>query len=184
MKLGIKGTVLSLVGLAMLTGSVTAFAADSRTGEQRGQLSESDYKFVKDAAKGGQAEVQLGELAKQKGVNEAVKSFGEQMVTDHTKANNELQQIASQKGATLPSTVGYKENADIAHLQKATGKDFDKAYADHMVKDHKTDVKEFQDASKNLQDPDLRAFAAKTLPTLEQHYSAAKQMQAAVKNEK
>ena len=76
MKLGIKGTVLSLVGLAMLTGSVTAFAADSRTGEQRGQLSESDYKFVKDAAKGGQAEVQLGELAKQKGVNEAVKSFG------------------------------------------------------------------------------------------------------------
>ncbi|HWH69620.1 MAG TPA: DUF4142 domain-containing protein [Candidatus Sulfotelmatobacter sp.] len=149
--------------------------------EQRGQLSEKDYKFVMDAARGSMSEVQLGELAQQKGTSQAVRNFGERMITDHTKASNELKQIVAQKGASLPTHMSHKENSAMEHLQKETGAKFDKAYAEHMVKDHKHDVKEFRDAAKDLNDPDLKAFAQKTLPILEEHQRMADEMERLVK---
>jgi len=171
-----KTSQLAVFSLAMALGSSLAFAA--HTGE-RGQLSSKDFKFAVDAAQGGMSEVQLGELAKQKATNPQVKTFAEKMVTDHNKANDELKQIISRKGAVLPATLSRKENSTLDDLQKATGQDFDKKYVEHMVKDHKKDVKDFQDATQNLTDPDLRAFAQKTLPTLQDHLRQIEQIEPA-----
>jgi len=155
---------IALLTVALAAGTSLAVAADKG---EKGQLSSKDYKFVVEATQGGMAEVQMGELAKQKATNPQVKSFGEKMVTDHNKANDELKQIVSRKGATLPTELPRKENSHYESLQKST--DFDKDYVQHMVKDHKKDVKDFQDAAESLNDPDLKAFAQKTLPTLQEH---------------
>jgi len=151
--------------------------------ENRGQLSAKDYRFVREAARGGMEEVQMGQLAQQKVMNQSVKDFGQRMVTDHNKANDELKQIVTQKGGSLPTTLTRRENSTLDDLQKLTGKDFDKKYASQMVKDHKTDVREFRDAAKDLTDPDLKAFAQKTLPTLEEHLRAAEDMEKSIGKE-
>src|ERR1700674_460260 len=116
----------AIAGLVLLGGS-RVVGADAK--EQRGQLSAKDYKFVSDAARGGTAEVELGELAKQKAVSQEIRTFAERMVADHSKANDELRRLASQKGAVLPAEMSHKESAEMKHLQKLTGRDFDKAYA-------------------------------------------------------
>jgi len=180
MKIRKQMIIAAAAGLGLLLAPAMALAAD----EERGQLSRGDYKFLKDAAQANETEVQLGELAKQKGMNQSVKTFGEKMVTDHSKANEELKAIASQKGATLPAKLSHGERSDIEQLQKATGKDFDQDFASRMVKDHKKDVKDFEDAAKDLKDPELKAFASKTLPTLQEHLRMAQEMETAVKNEK
>jgi putative membrane protein len=171
----------AMLALGLLT-TLRAAAADT---EQRGQLSSKDYKFVTDAAKGGMTEVELGQLAEQKASNPAIKDFGKKMAEDHKKANDELTQLVSQKGATLPADVtstGEKRVED--HLRNLSGADFDKAYMDHMVKDHKKDVKEFEKMSKEAKDPELKAWAAKTLPTLQQHLQTAENLDQAAKAEK
>src|SRR5262249_4809633 len=146
--------------------------------------SASDYRFLENAARGGMEEVELGQLAQQKGSSQAVRTFGQRMVTDHTKLNNELKQIAAQKGAMIPTALSHHENSTVQHLEKATGANFDKDYAKAMVKDHKADVKEFQDAAKKLDDPDLKAFAQEAVPTLQEHLGMAENMETSVKSEK
>jgi len=184
MKIHKDRLIAAVAGLTMLLAPAVASAADDQAGEQRGQLSRSDYKFLRDAIEGGQTEVRLGELAKQKATDPSVKSFGDRMVTDHSKANDELKSIASSKGATIPATLSHGERSSLDSLQKATGKDFDKEYVSTMVKDHKKDVKDFEDAADNLKDPDLKAFAAKTLPTLQEHLRMAQDLENTIKNEK
>jgi putative membrane protein len=185
MKIHKNTLIAAAAGLTLLLAPAVTLAADDQTGgEQHGQLSRGDYKFLREAAEGGQAEVELGQLAKQKAVDPSVKSFGDRMITDHSKANDELKSLASQKGATLPATLSHSERSSLDRLQKATGKDFDKEYVSTMVKDHKKDVKDFEDASKDLKDPDLKAFASKTLPTLQEHLRMAQDLENTVKNEK
>ncbi len=183
----IQGIVPSaaLAGLLCCLGAQPLQAQHrTETRENRGALSEKDYKFLADAARGGTMEVQLGELARQKGVSQSVRNFGEKMVADHTKANDELKQIATQKGATIPVALSHHEHSAITQLQKESGPAFDKAYAKDMAKDHRNDVKDFQNAAKEVADPDLRAWVQKTLPVLEQHLRLAQDMEAAVKNER
>jgi len=158
-----------------------ADADEGTTKEQHGQLSKKDYKFARDAAEANLLEVKLGELAKQKATNPSVQQFADQMIQDHTKANTELKQMAMQKGATLPDKFSRHHETEFERMQKLSGKDFDKSYAEHAVKDHKKDVKEFQDAMKDVQDPELKAFAQKTLPILEHHFQMAEQMESSLK---
>src|SRR5437879_5816427 len=180
-------TKLTVIAAVCLLNAVTQGRAQQsdqgRATENRGQLSAKDYRFVREAARGGMEEVQMGQLAQQKGANQSVKDFGQRMATEHSKANDELKQIVSQKGATLPATLTRRENSALDDLQKLNGKDFDKKYAAQMVKDHRADVKDFQDAAKDLTDPDLKAFAQKTLPTLEEHLRLAEDMEKSVKSE-
>jgi len=173
MKMIQRTTLATVAGLAFMLSAGAVIGADTET---RGQLSAKDYKFVKDATRGGTSEVELGELAVQKASNDSVRQFGQRMVADHKRANEELRAIASRKGATLPAELSHSENSTMTHLQKATGADFDKYYAHHMLKDHETDVKEFQNAAKSLDDSELRAFAQKTLPTLEEHLRLARDL--------
>ncbi len=130
------------------------------------------------------AEVQLGNLAKTNGSSSDVKSFGERMVTDHTKANDELSSSASKKGMTLPTSPSAKQKAEYNRLEKLHGADFDREYMKLMVSDHRTDVSEFRRESEHGSDPDIKAFAAKTLPTLESHLQMAESTDAKVKGGK
>jgi putative membrane protein len=147
------------------------------------KVSRGDRNFFMTAAEDGMTEVELGKLAQQKGSSEQVKSFGGQMVTDHGKAGDELKALAATKGVTLPSTPG-KHQKDIDKMAKKSGADFDRDYARHMVDAHKKAVSLFDKTSKSGDDADVKAFAAKTLPTLQQHMEHARSMDAAVKGGK
>jgi putative membrane protein len=139
-----------------------------------------DHTFIMKAAQGGLAEVVLGNLAQQNGGNDSVKQFGERMVKDHSLANDELRQLAQQKGITLPADVSTKDHQIDKMLESKQGADFDRAYIHDMVRDHETDIAEFRREAENGKDPAVKAWAQKTLPTLEQHLAAAKQVAAQV----
>lgn len=132
-------------------------------------VDQDDAKFVTTAANDGMAEVNAGNMAQQKATNPRVKSFAAMMVTDHTKAGDELAALAKAKNITLPAAADADAQKKADELSKKTGKDFDKAYVDAMVEGHKNAVKLFTDASNNCKDADLKAFAIKTLPTLKMH---------------
>jgi Predicted outer membrane protein len=170
-----------LIMMGSMAGLALAIQGPLFAAENRGTLSEDDYEFVTKATQGGLTEVQLGQLAVEKATNPAIKEFGQKMVTDHGKANEELKALASSKNAVPPVKFTRKEDSTLADLQKASGPEFDRAYAKAMLKDHKKDVKEFKDAAKDLKDPDLKAFAEKTLPVLEDHLRMAEQLEPNVK---
>src|ERR1051326_144199 len=127
-KLTVIAAVCALSAVTQMRAQQTdrGSGRENRGTENRGQLSAKDYHFVREAAQGGMEEVQMGQLAQQKGSSQAVKDFGQRMVTDHNKANDELKQLVSQKGATLPATLTRRENSTLEDLQKLSGKDFDK----------------------------------------------------------
>src|SRR6266487_3844131 len=143
--------VLSIVAAALL---LACFIPSSRAANEaeKKKLSSKDTKFIENAAAGGQMEVDLGKNAAEKGSSDDVKKFGQTMVDDHSKANDELKQLASQKGVDLSKAMDKamkKSQKQIDKMNKETGEAFDKAYMDDMVKDHEKDVKEFEDASKD-----------------------------------
>jgi putative membrane protein len=140
--------------------------------------------FAVKAADGGMLEVKLGKLAQEKAVNARVKEFGAMMVRDHSKAGEELKSIATAKNITLPDSVGSDFQKHIDDMSKMSGKDFDKHFMDMMVNDHNKDVDMFEKASSNLTDPDLKTFAANTLPTLKMHQDSAKVIYDAIKKSK
>jgi putative membrane protein len=129
----------------------------------------ADHHFVMDAATGGMAEVELGKLAADKATNADVKKFGQRMADDHGKANDELKSLAQSKQITLPNAVDAKHQATIDRLSKLSGEAFDRAYVQEMLKDHQKDVAAFRTESKSGKDPEVKAWAGKTLPTLEEH---------------
>jgi putative membrane protein len=133
------------------------------------KLSSADSKFVKEAAVGGMEEVSLGQLAAQKATDPDVKNFGQKMVDDHSKANDQLKQVASQKGITVPSALPASKQKEVDHLSKLSGAAFDKKYVSMMVQDHKKDVAEFKKESTKAKDSDVKSFASATLPTLQDH---------------
>lgn len=139
-----------------------------------GSLNSQDSNFLMDAAMGGMMEVELGRVAAQKGVSDAVKQFGQKMVDDHSAANTELTSIASGKGITLPATLDEKHQAHVTKLSAMSGAEFDRAYGKMMLSDHTKDVAEFEKQSTKGTDPDLKAFAGKTLPTLQEHLQMAR----------
>jgi putative membrane protein len=163
-----KGFVLLTLFSLIAVGSTTipAFAAGKG-------LASGDETFMKEAASGGMMEVQLGQVAQEKGKMQEVKDFGSRMVTDHGKANDELKALATTKNVTLPAQLLPKHKSGVDKLSRA-GADFDKKYMQAMVKDHMKDVADFKKATRTVKDADLNAWAVKTLPVLEQHLQQAK----------
>ncbi|HJU27220.1 MAG TPA: DUF4142 domain-containing protein [Rhodanobacteraceae bacterium] len=132
-----------------------------------------DSDFAKKAASGGLAEVSLGKLAESHAQSADIKAFGQRMVQDHSKANDQLMAAAAQANVKLPASPGPEEQATINRLSKLQGAAFDRAYAQAMVKDHKKDVAEFQREASTGSNTSLKTFAANTLPTLQQHLRMA-----------
>ncbi|HEY4155747.1 MAG TPA: DUF4142 domain-containing protein [Puia sp.] len=125
--------------------------------------------FAVAAANGGMMEVELGKIAEEKAMNQRVKDFGSMMVKDHTAANDNLKSIASTLNITLPDSVSDDTRKEIDKLKMKKGKDFDKAYVDMMLDDHKKDIAEFRKCADNCSDSTIKSFASTTLPTLEKH---------------
>jgi putative membrane protein len=150
-------------------------------GASDAKLAHGDRKFMEEAAKGGMAEVQLGQLATQKAQSAEVKQFGQKMADDHAKANDQLKQIASSKNVELPTDLDSAHKREYDRMSKLSGADFDREYMKHMVSDHKKDIKEFKDEAKSGKDADVKQFASSTLPTLEQHLQLAEQTDATVR---
>lgn len=144
-------------------------------------LSDQDKKFADAAAKGGMMEVMMGDLAKTNAQNATVKSLGAMMVKDHGKANNELKTWAATAKYTLPTTLDADQQKQYDELKAKKGAEFDRAYTDLMVTDHKKDIAEFKKEASGGTETSLKSFASNTLPTLEHHLMESEKAQAAVK---
>ena len=155
------------VGLVTLCFLTPVHAASKKEGSKT--LSSVDKSFMKKAAKGGAMEVSWGRVAAEKGKNAGVKKFGDRMVTDHSKAGDELKAIAARKGVDLPET------------EMKTDWKSDKAYMDMMVKDHEEDLAEFQQEARKGSDPDVKKFADKTSKMVQKHLDLAKKTHAKLK---
>jgi putative membrane protein len=165
--------VIAMSGFLVVAQEAGQSTASKSGSEASSSAKVSDHSFMKEAADGGLAEVELGQLAGEKSSNPQVKEFGQRMASDHGKANEQLKQIASQKGVTLPTEPSAKHKATKERLSKMSGDEFDKAYMSAMLKDHKKDVAAFQQESEKGKDPDVKNFAAQTLPTLQDHLKHA-----------
>ena len=137
--------------------------------------------FAVKAADSGLAEVNASEVAQEKAQDQRVKDFAAMMVQDHTKTNEELKSLVAGKNITLPTAPGEPHLKNIADLNSYSGADFDKEYMDLMVSDHEKAVSLFEDASEDVEDTELRAFAAKTLPALQKHLEQARTIRDALK---
>ncbi len=165
------------VSIAAQTNSAAQTANEAAsTAKQSAGMGDTDSTFVKKAAEGGLAEVQLGQLAAQKASSPEVKKFGQRMVDDHSKANEQLKQVAAEKNIDLPQQLSAKDKATKARLEKLSGDQFDRAYMKDMVKDHQKDVAEFSKQAQTGKDPAIKNFAQETLPTLQSHLQEAKQI--------
>ncbi len=136
---------------------------------------EDDAEFMVKAASGGMLEVELGQLATQKGGNTQVKEFGRQMIKDHGTANQELKNLATLKNITLPTSMSDKHRKHVEELSRLSGAEFDREYMELMKKDHKEDIKLFEKAANEAMDADIKALAAKELPVLRHHLQMAEQ---------
>jgi len=169
-----KSKMLTTAVVAGLMASV-AIAAD--TG-----LTPGDRAFLNKVAQGNQMEVAAGKLAAQRAMDPTVKQFGERMVSDHSAANDALKTLADSKQMPLTDSVSEEGHTALGKLEGLNGTEFDKAYSQMMVKDHVTDISEFEkETAKKEADADVKAYAQQTLPTLRHHLMLANRLSAAQK---
>jgi putative membrane protein len=162
-------TIFAIFALALSLGAV---AADKKKDD--GKVSNDDRQFIMQAAQDGMTEVQLGKLAQEKGSSSDVKKFGQMMVEHHSKGNSELEAVASKLGASPPKTLDQKHQETVKKFEKLSGGDFDREYAQAMVKDHERAISLFEKQSKKGDAEELKQFAAKQLPLLQEHLKMAR----------
>lgn len=161
---------MNILGLSLATAVAIGCGVHAQT------TWANDAEFVTKAAQGGMMEVELGHVASNQGQSDAVKNFGQRMVTDHGKANDALKTAATTDGLSVPSSMSDKQNKDMEKLKEKHGAGFDKAYTKSMIKDHKEDIALFEKEAKSGTSPAVKAFANDTLPTLREHLKMAEQM--------
>ena len=155
--------------VATLALALVALAGFAPLAKADASASTSDQDFMVAAAQINLTEMKLGEIAIQNGQREDVKDFGRRTVKDHTAINDDLKTLAAQKNVTLPETLDAKNQMMVDKLTALTGSDFDKAYITGMFKGHKKAVKAFKAESAATGDADIKSFADKSLPMLEEH---------------
>ncbi len=160
----------------MLVMAAVCLALVATTATAQEQLSNADRDFLLQAASGGLAEVKVSQFAQERATSPEVKKFAQHMIQDHTQANKELMTLAEKKGVRLPTAIDPKHQALIDQLTKLSGVDFDRQFMSHQVKDHQDSIALFEAATREVQDPEVKAFAAKTLPTLREHLKMAQQL--------
>ena len=178
---------LAFGAVAQTSGSGTSASPSttmSGSSAKAGSVSSADRQFIQKAAMGGMAEVELGKLAQEKASSDEVKKFGEHMVEDHGKANEELKSIASTEGVQVSTELDKKHKATMQKLEKLSGAEFDREYMKQMVTDHKKTVADFKKQADSGKDAELKAFAAKTLPTLQEHLKMAQSLSDSTKSAK
>jgi putative membrane protein len=171
-------TMVAAAALALALGAAPAVAQTSTTTTtaQAGKLAEADQKFVEKVAQDGIAEVDLGELAKERAQSDEVKKFAQRMIDDHGKANEQLEEIAKNKGVAVPTEAGEEHSKVRAEISDLKGEEFDQKYMAAMAEDHQKAVDLFQKEAESGEDPDIKAFAEQTLPVIKEHLSLAQSM--------
>jgi putative membrane protein len=166
---------LAVAAVALIAAPGTASATNParRAKEAVTGKTQSDAAFIKEAAQGGMAEVELGRLGVERAQSPDVKQFAQRMVDDHGKANEELKPLARKEGVTIPTTLDPKQKAAKDKLAKLSGQDFDRAYMRDMTSDHDHDVAMFEKHASKTQNPELKSWIEKTLPTLREHQQLA-----------
>jgi putative membrane protein len=164
-------------GIAL--NAATAVLLSITAGQDRKPVEKpfNDAEFVKMAASGGMHEVELGKLASVQAKDADVKKFAEMMVTDHGKANEELKKAAKEAGLEVPDKMNEEHQKEFDKFKDYKGTNFDQDYMKHMLSDHEKDVAEFKRASKEAKNPQIKDFAAKTLPIVQAHLDAARKIQ-------
>jgi putative membrane protein len=176
----LAATVVGCIVLSPIIMDAQDTSAQKMDQGSRQMLKSADTAFAMKAAQGGAAEVQTGKLAAEKASSPDVKAFGQQMVDDHTKANDDLKSVAEKKRMTLPTDMNAHQQGTYSKLQRLSGDAFDRAYVKDMVKDHEDDVKEFQKEANNGKDEDIKGFASRTLPVLQGHLDKIKSIQSSM----
>jgi putative membrane protein len=167
-----KKACVLLVALVFVIGWSSLLFA-----QEKGEKKEiPDRGFMMYAARDGIFHVEAGKLAVQRGSSEDVKKFGQHSIDHHTQLNDELMQLATKKGVTLPKKMGKKEQGELNKIAKLSGPDFDKAYLEMEIKDHTKDLTAFQKEAKSGKDPDVKAWAAKTVEAIEEHLKMARDL--------
>jgi putative membrane protein len=141
----------------------------------------ADHTFLEAAAQGGQAEVALAKYASEHAQNSKVKSYASTLESDHSRNNKELEDLAGRKTLHLTTSPTATQRATQTRLEKLQGAAFDRAYITEMVHDHQKDVAEFEKVARTASDPDVKAFAEQTLPTLKAHLTHALELQKEIK---
>jgi putative membrane protein len=160
--LALTVSALPLAAMAQMTTTMPAKASTA--------LSTQDRKFIKMAGISGLSEVQAGQVAEQNG-DASVKAVGTRMVTDHTKANDQLATLSQQLGDPAPTTLPASQRAMITKMQGMSGAGFDTAYLKAQAADHKKAIALFESEISNGANAQLKDFASNTLPTLKDHLS-------------
>lgn len=155
------------VATALALTSAVSFGAEKKSGDTG--ASKADAAFIKKAANGGMTEVELGKIAAKNGKRDDVKNFGERMVKDHGKANDDLKSVASKMNIEIPDKVNAKHQAMIDKFSKMSGESFDAAYVKDMIEDHKKDIAEFEKAQGEVKNEDLKKFITDTIPVMKEH---------------
>ena len=174
-------TAVSVAIGGLLAGGLASAQTTAPTAASAPRATHADSSFLKDAAEAGHAEIDAGNLAMQKGNAADVKSFAQKMVDDHKKAHAELEALAGSKGVKLPAEATMVAKGKAKILEKRDGTGFDHAYAENQVSAHKDAVKLFEKAAKDAKDADVKAWAAKTLPTLQHHLQEAQALESSTK---
>src|SRR5215475_10426156 len=157
------------------TGTASPYASPTRSPVA---LTAPEKEFLANAARGGMLEVQLGNLAAQKATSADVKQFGERMATDHGQLGQKLQQLASNLNVTLPQDLKPEQQTAVSRLEKLSGKAFDHEFMREMISDHTRDISEFERASTQATNSDIKQFASEALPTLRDHLKLAREISA------
>jgi putative membrane protein len=167
-----KSTAVRILAVGLVLSLPTAFALAAGA-KSDSKVPSADEQFLKDAAAGGMMEVELGKIAADKAVNDQVKAFGRQMQQDHGKANDELKTLAASKGVQIPTALTGKHKRTVDRLSKLSNAEFDRQYMRTMIDDHKEDLKAFQREADKGKDPDVKQFASKYVPMIQNHLEMA-----------
>ncbi len=191
--IGFRFALIALVAFAL--PSVPALNGQNQQREQYGKtpdrtitahpsannptkaMDETDQNFMKQAALGDEAEVQLGQMAQAKASSPAVKSFGQRMMKDHSDSSDKLKNIAESQHISLPVELDPQHKETAADLSRLSGPQFDQAYMQLMVQEHTTDVDQFKKEAANAHDDTVKQFATATLPILQSHLNEAQQIE-------
>jgi putative membrane protein len=177
--------LLSCTSRLLALIAVAAFVMPAQAQPDAARPARADANFLEQAAQNGLAEVQASRLALEKATQAEVKAFAQKMVDDHTKSNAELSSLAAAKRVKVPTEPSLMQRAKLRLLGTADGANFDARYVEQMgIEAHEDTIELFRKAAADAQDADVKAFASKTLPTLEHHLQMARQLKPMVERAK
>src|SRR5690606_30273917 len=178
-----RSKIMKTFRLAALSFAIAAFTAAGAAHAADSELNRGDSRFLQRAAQSGMLEIEASKLAVERAQNPQIKEFAQKMITDHTAVDKELRTLAQSKKVELPTDLRWGQGRTMKGLQQDEGADFEDRYVDKVPGDaHEDAVELFQDASEDAEDPDVKAFASKTLPSLKQHLEMGEALQNAVKD--